>query len=164
MRHLLAIVVLWSLLPSLLHAEPVVRCTHREDRPDLGSPVHRQKGGKSLQHRLPNGHVVLVLKSSGHWNRIQYADPGPPVRSEPLRFKGWVLEWYLSDCPEPPPSTLKLCWWNAKRLGHGKSRDWKATARAIRGCDVVGLGEVMTKDAPAQLASEMGAGWKAAIC
>ena len=57
---------------------------------------------------------------------------------------------------------LKLCWWNAKRLGHGKSRDWKATARAVRGCDVVGLGEVMTKVAPAKLASMMGSGWKAA--
>ena len=157
-----AVVLLVTLLlTSAVQAEPAVRCTHREDRSDLGSPVHRKKGGKSLQHRLPNGHGVLVLKRSGSWNRVQYADPGPPVRSEPLRLKGWILNRYLTDCPEPSPSTIKICWWNAKRLGHGKSRDWKATAAAVRGCDVVGLGEVMTKDAPDQLASEMGAGWKA---
>ncbi len=87
------------LLPSLAHAEPVVRCTYRDDRPDLGSPVHAKKGGWSLQHRLPNGTGVTVLKRSGNWNRIQYADPGPPVRSEPLRFYGWISKRYLKACP-----------------------------------------------------------------
>ena len=168
MRHLPAAVVLLTtlVLPTLVRAEPAVRCTHRDDRPDLGSPVHAKQGGKSLQGRLPNGHGVFVLKTSGTWMRIRYADP-VPTRSEPLDIYGWISSRYLKACPavvEPPTpgsGALKLCWWNAKRLGHGKPSDWEATARAVEGCDIVGLGEVMTKDAPVKLAAEMGTGWKA---
>ena len=126
-------------------------CTHRDDRPDLGAPVQRQRGGGGgIQHRLRQGTHVKVLRTEKGWLRIRYTDPGPPVRSEPLRYEGWLRDIYLRPCPDPTPekrptarapgSTVKLCWWNAKRLGHGK-RDWDASARAVRGCDVVGLGE-----------------------
>jgi hypothetical protein len=211
----LALVALGAAATLLLvavaaHAEPAPRslpgwlCAHREDRPDLGSPVHKAQGGGGLMHRLPNGHRVQVLRSTKGWHQVRYADPGPQVRSEPLRYTGWIKASYLRPCEEPAVvrligtggsgdgrvadllaaggegpslaevlskvkgvsvarpavSSMKVCWWNTKRLGHG-TRDWDASALAIRGCDVVGLGEVMTADAASKLASYMPAGWKA---
>lgn len=193
-----------------------VLCTNRDEQPDPGSPVHTERGGGKLRHRLRNGTHVHVLKSQGNWTYIRYADPGPPVRSEPLRFNGWIAKRYLKACPRSdasalfsalskgqlkrrPPAVvtnytgppecfmkrctsaelagaalkqlqaerlkiradrLKLCWWNTKRLGT-VTRDWSASARALKGCDVVGLGEVMTVFAAAKLAKEMGSSWQA---
>jgi len=96
-----------------------------------------------------------------------------PVESETLNALKQLSEVPpgfdpLSHGPDLSPeklyasTPLKICWWNAKRLGHGKSRNWKATARAVRGCDVVGLGEVMTTDAAERLARHMGYTWRAA--
>ena len=101
MRLLPPSIVLFSFLflPSLVHAEPIIRCTHREDRPDLGSPVHDREGGRKLRRRLPNGHHVRIIRGTDRWARIEYHDPGPPVRSEPLRFYGWISKRYLKTCP-----------------------------------------------------------------
>lgn len=176
---------------ALASAEPAPRhlCTHREDRADLGTPVHKARGGRGdIQHRLPEGTRVTVVQTQGNWSQIRYLDPSPEAaaRSEPRRFTGWVTKTYLTTCLGPSTDEdlaeqmarqasamlreeveaerrrhVTLCWWNAKRLGHGK-RDWAASARAIRGCDVVGLGEVMRPEAPAKLASAMPGSWKAA--
>ena len=94
-----------SVVAPTAHAETTqVRCTHRSDRPDLGSPVPANKGGRSLRQRLPNGYRVIILRTDGSWHRIRYNDPRSIVRSEPLRVTGWMSSRYLkavsrrSDC------------------------------------------------------------------
>ena len=259
-RWTLALFVLSALLSAVLvasaeQARPRLLCTHRADRPDLGSPVHKQRGGEGgIVQRLKNDHAVWVLKTVGRWHRVQFSEKGPSPRTEPRRYTGWIHDRYLKACvlrmlgsggdggaspdilsadgltmssdeheaevakvralakemaktpPSPSPAKsrstldavvtniegvkvagrkgafrvsgiygklppgkvtlskrdrpLKACWWNAKSLGHGK-RDWRATARAVKGCDVVGLGEVMTATAPDKLVSHMPEGWKA---
>ncbi len=155
-------------------------CTHRQDRPELGSPLHSKSGGTGApRERLQNGTKVKIVRTKGDWHLVRIAGSG---RS------GWIKSNYLGKCSavggaqktkrlrkrgsakeaagkshkikahSTDASSIKLCWWNAKRLGHGK-RDWKATARAVKGCDIVGLGEVMTFDAPIKLAKAMGPGW-----
>jgi endonuclease/exonuclease/phosphatase family metal-dependent hydrolase len=115
-----------------------------------------------LVGRLPNGSSVAIVESVDHWNRIHHdGDTG----------EGWVISRYLRPCasttmaPQPGARAapaeqpeLILCWWNARRLGHG-DRDWELTEQVLSNCDVVGLGEVMTPEAAGELARHLGPNW-----
>ncbi len=154
---------------GLVTGDSTTRCTYRDDRPDLGSPVHRAKGGGGLVARLPNGWRVEVRTDDGRWLEVTFPDPHPNLGAAP-RGAGWIHEQYLRSCqtvtgdrgvapPKGPTSgVVRLCWWNTRRLGQGK-KDWSSAARALAGCSVVGLGEVMTRNAPGRLAKALGPTW-----
>ncbi len=49
-----------------------VDCAKRTDRDDLGSPLHRESGGKGgLRARLPNGVLLDVMRTKGDWNLVR---------------------------------------------------------------------------------------------
>lgn len=140
------------------------RCAFRQDRPDLGAPVHPIRGGSGAPMvRLPNGWRVEVLITDGRWLQVRFPNPEPSP-SSPQRRTGWVLERYLRPCvgvtsgssaAAPAAGAVKICWWNSRRLGQG-DKDWRAAARALRGCQIIGLGEVMDRRAPGHLADALG--------
>lgn len=160
----------------------------KDYKPDLGSPLHSKAEGKlTLKARLPNGTRLNVLRESGDWNLVRVRGTqtngwikdtylatcsvnSPQKQIELIKSPGKSetksksKQKATKNLPEPPGASsdkpIQICWWNAKRLGHGE-RDWQLTAQPIKQCDIVALGEVMTKEAPAKLAHYLGKGWYA---
>ncbi len=65
-------------------------CTHRQDRPELGSPLHSKSGGTGApRERLKNGTKVKIVRTKGDWHLVRIAGSG---RS------GWLKSKYLGKC------------------------------------------------------------------
>jgi hypothetical protein len=182
-RDLVVMIWSWSLLWVLASCDGDGGCGSSDSprsaclRPGASEsalvPVYsRPDATKRPINRLMRGARVDVLRGDDGWSRISYLSP-LTTEGEGRRETGWIRARELAVCGSRPDAALhaeggvegralRLCWWNNRRVDDGP-KDYEAMARALEGCQLVGLAEVTAEHEPLSLATALGSTWTAAV-
>jgi hypothetical protein len=142
--------------------EGEVMCVDRAERP---APVFAEIPAVTRPaDRLPQGWKVNVVGVEGSWSRVRFRSPVGEASSA-----GWIRTKFLGSCNAVRELHSKrvedrpmMCWWRMGPLGGGAG-SWDPVVKALDGCDVLGIAEVRTKNAPAELAKQLGRSWSSLV-